>query len=119
MISPPESKRPFLAAPFSAKKNASTRRTRMNNKRLQLADGVPLDDTVSLQTERLFNAHRLQIFRQTDRMFAGLMMIQWAAAIVAALLISPYTWIGQSNQVHVHVWAAVFLGGAISVLPVV
>ncbi|OYW26220.1 MAG: hypothetical protein B7Z47_07850 [Chthoniobacter sp. 12-60-6] len=31
--------------------------------------------------------------------------------------ISPLTWIGDSSQVHVHVWAAILLGGAISGFP--
>jgi len=38
--------------------------------------------------------------------------------IAAALWISPRTWAGAASQVHVHVWLAVFLGGAITSLPV-
>src|SRR6185503_1797814 len=57
--------------------------------------------------------------RRTDRLFAGLLLFQYAAAVAAALWISPYTWIGDQNRVHVHVWAAIFLGGAITSLPVV
>ncbi len=52
-------------------------------------------------------------------MFAILMVIQWVAGIIAALVISPRTWIGQSSQVHLHVWAAVFLGGVISFFPII
>jgi signal transduction histidine kinase len=51
-------------------------------------------------------------------MFAWLMVCQWLAGIGAALWISPRTWIGTTSQVHVHVWAAILLGGAISSLPV-
>lgn len=69
--------------------------------------------------ERLYSDHQQQIYRQTDRMFAVLMAIQWVAGIVAALVISPRTWIGQTSQIHMHVWAAVFLGGLISVFPIV
>src|SRR5262249_22067782 len=46
-----------------------------------------------------------------------LMPIQWLAGIAAALLISPRTWIGDQSQVHAHVIAAIFLGGAITALP--
>jgi diguanylate cyclase (GGDEF)-like protein len=66
----------------------------------------------------LFNEHRKSIFRHTDRMFAVLMTVQWLAGIAAALWISPKTWAGPYSQTHVHVWAAVFLGGAVSLFPV-
>lgn len=73
---------------------------------------------VKRQAEQLYADHQRQIYRQTDRMFAGLMVIQWLAGIVAALLISPRTWIGQTSDVHIHVWAAVLLGGIISIFPI-
>jgi signal transduction histidine kinase/AmiR/NasT family two-component response regulator len=58
------------------------------------------------------------IFTRTDRLFAVLMVCQWVAGIVAALLISPRTWAGQWGTTHLHVWAALFLGGLITALPV-
>ena len=70
------------------------------------------------RTTDLFNEHRKSIFRHTDRMFAVLMTVQWLAGIAAALWISPKTWAGPYSQTHVHVWAAVFLGGAVSLFPV-
>ncbi|MCA1614320.1 MAG: diguanylate cyclase, partial [Acidobacteria bacterium] len=66
----------------------------------------------------LFAEHRRAIFKRTDRMFAVLMAIQWVAGVAAALWLSPKTWAGPQSQTHVHVWAAVFLGGAISLFPV-
>ncbi len=65
----------------------------------------------------LFQEARCSIYRQTDRLFANLMVLQWIAGIVAALVISPRTWIGSTSHVHWHVWAAVFLGGAIVGFP--
>ena len=56
--------------------------------------------------------------RRTDRIFANLMIAQWLAGIAAACWISPETWIGAESQTHWHVWAAIFLGGAIASLPV-
>ena len=47
------------------------------------------------------------------------MSVQWLAAIAITLWISPRTWAGASSQIHPHVWAALFLGGAISALPVI
>ncbi len=51
-------------------------------------------------------------------MFANLMIVQWLAGIAAALWISPRTWVGTSSHIHMHVWAAIFLGGAITAAPV-
>jgi signal transduction histidine kinase len=59
-----------------------------------------------------------KIHRHTDRIFAVLMVFQWLAGIVAAFVIAPKTWMGTSSQVHWHVWGAIFLGGAISLLPI-
>ena len=70
------------------------------------------------RAEELFREHQQEIYRNTDRMFARLMLFQWVAAVVVALLVSPRTWTGQTSAVHVHVWAAVFLGGAITLFPV-
>jgi signal transduction histidine kinase len=77
---------------------------------------IPIDE--SARTVTLFEESQNKIHRRTDRLFAWLMVFQWLAGIAAALLISPRTWIGATSQTHVHVWAAVFLGGAISGFPV-
>src|SRR6267154_5387864 len=70
------------------------------------------------RAEENFAAHKQAIYQDTDRMFAVLMAVQWVAGIAAALWISPRTWIGATSQTHMHVWAAIFLGGAISGFPV-
>ena len=67
---------------------------------------------------RLFHQHQQEICRRTDRLFAGLLAFQWLAGVVLALWISPQTWAGPSSQVHLHVWAALFLGGVIVSLPI-
>ncbi|HLK62194.1 MAG TPA: response regulator [Bryobacteraceae bacterium] len=63
--------------------------------------------------------HQNEIYAQTSRWFAILMLLQWVAGIVVAIWISPRTWAGTASQVHPHVWLAVFLGGAITALPAV
>src|SRR5882724_11529864 len=73
--------------------------------------------TASVAAE-LYNDHCQTIYRRTDRMFAGLMAIQWVFGIIVALAISPRTWNGTTSTIHPHVWAAIFVGGAISVLPI-
>ena len=76
------------------------------------------DDALARRSVAIFDEHRNRIFRRTDRLFAGLLIVEWLGAIVAALVISPATWAGSSSQTHPHLWAAVFLGGAIAIFPV-
>ncbi len=67
---------------------------------------------------QLLKGSQDRLYAQTDRMFAILMLIQWVAGIGAALWISPRTWVGTTSYIHLHVWLAIFLGGAITSLPV-
>ena len=70
------------------------------------------------RAEQLFQEQRQEAFERTDKLFGTLMLLQWAAGILIALYVSPCTWTGQSSQIHAHVWAAIFLGGAISIFPI-
>ena len=79
----------------------------------------------SLQTEEVrrraaavFADHQQNIYRRTDRLFAGLMALQWFGAVAAACRLSPRTWAGATSQIHPHVWAALLLGGLISLFPI-
>ena len=65
----------------------------------------------------LFAQYQLEIYRRTDRLFAGLMGFQWIAGIVFAIWVSPLAWSGTMSRTHTHVWAAIFLGGAICLFP--
>jgi hypothetical protein len=65
-----------------------------------------------------FRAHRDEIMRATDRLFAFLMVGQWMFAIAVALTFSPYAWEGKVKTVHAHVWTAIVLGGLLSSLPI-
>lgn len=65
-----------------------------------------------------FQAHRDQIYRSTDRLFAWLMAGQWVFGIMVAVVFSPYAWEGKQKALHMHVWTALLLGGAISSLPI-
>lgn len=80
-------------------------------------DPNSLEPTAS-RSEELFEQHRQDIFKSTDRLFARLMLCQWLAGIILAIWISPRTWTGPSSQIHIHVWAAIFLGGTISLFPI-
>lgn len=71
----------------------------------------------SNRADELFRQRQHENCVRIDRLFAILMIIQWVAGIAAALWLSPRTWSGADSETHLHVWAAVFLGGIISGLP--
>ena len=75
-------------------------------------------DGASSRIAELFSEHEQDICKRTDHMFAVLMTLQWVGGIVAAYWIAPRTWIGSTSQTHVHLWAALLLGSAISSLPI-
>ena len=70
--------------------------------------------TPTCTTESLL-ANQLRLHHaRTDRLFAALMVLQWLGAIVAAITISPIAWVGVQGSLHIHVYAAVILGGLLS-----
>ncbi|MCA9011044.1 MAG: GHKL domain-containing protein [Planctomycetaceae bacterium] len=81
-------------------------------------DAVVCSQFEEYRLNELFRHQQMLISRQTDQMFAGLMVLQWIAGILMALILSPRTWIGDTSSLHIHIWAAVFLGGAVSSLPI-
>jgi PAS domain S-box-containing protein len=83
----------------------------------EMSDGVSRAKYSVERAEELFDQHRQEIVRNTDRLFGRLMFFQWIAGILMALFVAPLAWTGQSSHVHIHVWAAIFLGGAISIFP--
>jgi PAS domain S-box-containing protein len=84
--------------------------------------GVPTltgsEDALDRRVRELAGEQQELIYQRTDRLFVGLMLFQWLAGILAALWISPQAWAGSESRVHLHVWAAVYLGGVVTALPV-
>jgi PAS domain S-box-containing protein len=76
------------------------------------------DDLTIARTRELFNEHRQVIFVRTDRMFGWLMPLQWLVGVCFALWVSPHAWAGREATIHPHVWAALLLGGVITIWPV-
>ncbi|WP_254511594.1 sensor histidine kinase [Anatilimnocola floriformis] len=66
----------------------------------------------------LFADSMRETYVDTDRVFGWLMIVQWVVGVLLAMFVSPQTWIGDQSAVHVHVWAAILWGGAISIVPV-
>jgi two-component system, sensor histidine kinase and response regulator len=77
----------------------------------------PADARVAGRAGELFAHYQREIHTRTDRLFAGLMAFQWLLGIVFALVVSPLAWEGAVSRTHLHVWAAILLGGAISLFP--
>src|SRR5216684_3340341 len=84
----------------------------------QIASPPDIAEDMTARATELVVQHQNQIYTQTSRLFTILMLVQWVAGIAAALWISPRAWAGATSRVHLHVWLAVFLGGAITSLPV-
>lgn len=71
------------------------------------------------RADELFAQQRGAVYQRTDRLFACLLLLQWAAAVACACWLSPLAWEGLSSSPHPHVWAALVLGGLICGVPVV
>jgi PAS domain S-box-containing protein len=70
------------------------------------------------RSEKLFQEHRLSIYQQTDRLFAGLLAFEFFAGLAAAYWVSPRSWAGTISETHLHVWTAILLGGLTVSLPI-
>jgi two-component system, sensor histidine kinase and response regulator len=84
---------------------------------LEAAAGTPAESQAS-RAKFLFDENRRTNYKRIDRLFAGLMCFQWLAGVIAALVISPRAWAGSVSHIHLHIWAAVLLGGIITIFPV-
>ena len=78
---------------------------------------VPSTTPTRSRAAELFEQYQSDLNRRTDRLFAGLLVFQWIAGIIFALWISPLAWYGPVSRTHLHVWAAILLGGVINLFP--
>ncbi|CAN5811396.1 hypothetical protein BH11PLA1_BH11PLA1_16740 [soil metagenome] len=70
-----------------------------------------------LRAEELHAANMRALHVQTDRLFAGLLVLQWVAAVVVAVATTPATWAGAASSIHPHVIAAVVIGAFLALPP--
>jgi hypothetical protein len=77
------------------------------------------EQRIAGRADALFRERRNEGLRRLDRVFPLLMLGQWVFAILIAVFFSPYGWTGKVKAVHLHVYVAVFVGGAITALPLV
>jgi two-component system sensor histidine kinase HydH len=66
---------------------------------------------------KIFLDYLDSVTQKAERLFAILFVFQWVMGIFFAALISPKTWSGEYSQVHIHVYAAILLGGVIASFP--
>jgi signal transduction histidine kinase/DNA-binding response OmpR family regulator len=81
-------------------------------------DTIPAEESWVPRSRALYRERLDALHVNTDRLFAGLMVVQFFFGLVVAQVISPRTWSGSSSAPHLHVFLAIFLGGAISGLPI-
>lgn len=68
--------------------------------------------------EKIYKEDCLLVYRQTDRMFGWLMIVQWLASILVAVVVSPYSWAGRDSFIHPHIYFVTVFGSLITVFPV-
>ena len=80
-----------------------------------------LDPTLPEHVRRratvLFQQAMDAVARRTDRLFAGLLVVEWIVGVGLALWLSPYTWTGSAATWHPHVRAALGLGALLAAGP--
>ena len=86
---------------------------------------VTVDDDVEQAANRIvaraeerYQSRVRRLMADTDRMFAWLMLGQWAFAILIAVLFSPYGWTGKGSGGNLNLPLAVVFGGVLTSLPV-
>jgi two-component sensor histidine kinase len=77
-----------------------------------------IDEKVQLISKNLFTKSYEALCRDNDKVFALILMLQWVGAVVAALVISPRTWLGNQSSVHMHVLFSFIAGGILTIYPV-
>jgi hypothetical protein len=80
-------------------------------------DQATQESRIAARAAELFRENRDRVTRRVDRMFLLLMGGQWVFGILVALFFSPFAWEGKEKTIHLHVVLAVFLGGALSLFP--
>jgi PAS domain S-box-containing protein len=71
----------------------------------------------SPEVGREFATNLTELQQQTHRVFFYLLPAQWVFTLFCAAVISPRAWEGTQNSVHIHVWAAIIVGGVLTLFP--
>jgi two-component system sensor histidine kinase/response regulator len=80
-----------------------------------LSTSPTLSGAALARSEILLASHRAKICARTDRHLSALIVAEWIAVVLTALIVSPLTWSGAASGIHAHLVAAVLLGGLIAI----
>ncbi len=64
--------------------------------------------------QEIFDLRRDELSRRTDLLFTTLIVLEWIAMIVVAVIVSPLAWEGRNSYIHPHIFVAVVLGGLVT-----
>ncbi|MBX3434591.1 MAG: PAS domain-containing protein [Pirellulales bacterium] len=67
--------------------------------------------------DRVYHSELDTLRQHTNAVLVRLLACEWALAVALAIWISPLAWSGAEHRVHIHVFAAVALGGLLTVWP--
>lgn len=70
------------------------------------------------RVQEVFSKRYDRLTSQIDILFAFTLAFEWVLGIVFAWKASPLTWAGNVSETHIHVYAAIFLGGVVASLPI-
>ncbi|CAN5394305.1 hypothetical protein BH20VER3_BH20VER3_16350 [soil metagenome] len=76
------------------------------------------EKTTSQRATELFNQKRQEVYRETDQLFARLLLLEWLVLMVIAAVVAPESWRGHISKMDIHLWAAMLGGGLITMVPV-
>jgi hypothetical protein len=79
---------------------------------------IAVNDSTTERAAELYKAQTDIRRAKVDKLFAMLLIVEWIAGILCALVISPYAWAGKEKVLHMHVWVAILGGAGITILPV-
>lgn len=79
---------------------------------------LDLDDVlVAAKTKEIKQENASSLIEDTNKNLRFLFVTQWIAMILVAHFISPTTWIGTTENTHIHVYAAYIIGSLINLFP--
>lgn len=67
-------------------------------------------DGMEGRASQLYRESRQRVFERTDKLFARLAVGQFVAGLVAAIWLTPLTYLGAKHELHVHVVLALVMG---------
>ena len=71
------------------------------------------------EVRALADADHAQAIVHTNRLLAGLLVLQCLASLVLAVTITPLTWVGERGSPHIHLIAAAVLAPLLTIFPLI